>query len=61
MEHFDLAGKLRQLIDARRDYIQNMLMSGNLKDMETYKYLQGELRALDLVEEEIINHMKEAR
>jgi|GEM_PF-3235916 hypothetical protein len=61
MEHFDLAGKLRQLIDERRAYISNLLMAGNLKDMETYKYLQGELRALDLVEEEIINHMKEAR
>jgi len=61
MEHFDLAGKLRQLIDERRAYISNLLMAGNLKDMETYKYLQGELRALDLVEEEIINHMREAR
>jgi len=61
MEHFDLAGKLRQLIDERRAYISTLLMAGNLKDMETYKYLQGELRALDLVEEEIINHMKEAR
>tara|TARA_S200002703_G_scaffold56265_1_gene48872 strand:- start:3081 stop:3266 length:186 start_codon:yes stop_codon:yes gene_type:complete len=61
MEHFDLAGKLRQLIDERRAYISGLLMAGNLKDMETYKYLQGELRALDLVEEEIINHMKEAR
>lgn len=61
MEHFDLAGKLRQLIDERRAYISNLLMAGNLKDMETYKYLQGELRALDLVQEEIINHMKEAR
>ena len=61
MEHFDLAGRLRQLIDERRAYISNLLMAGNLKDMETYKYLQGELRALDLVEEEIINHMKEAR
>lgn len=61
MEHFDLAGKLRRIIDERRDYISKLLMAGNLKDMETYKYLQGELRALDLVEEEIVNHLKEAR
>jgi len=39
-----------------------MLMNGLLKDMEQYKFVQGELRALDFIEETIRDYLKkEAR
>ena len=35
------------------------LASGALTCMEQYKYIQGELKALSFIEEEIANHFKE--
>jgi len=49
-------------IRERRALINETLMNGLLKDMEQYKYLQGELRALDFIEETIRDYLKkEAR
>jgi hypothetical protein len=61
MDELDLQSKLQRIIRERRALIEETLMNGLLKDMEQYKYLQGELRALDLVRETIQDYLKEAR
>ena len=42
--------RLKRAIEERRAQISEMLMSGALKDIEHYKYLQGELAALYYIE-----------
>lgn len=61
MDELDLQSKIQRIIRERRALIEETLMNGLLKDMEQYKYLQGELRALDLVRETIQDYLKEAR
>ena len=46
MNDIDFLDKLKKLLEDREEQIQETLMSGGLKDMEHYKYLQGELSAL---------------
>ncbi len=61
MDELDLQSKIQLIIRERRALIEETLMNGLLKDMEQYKYLQGELRALDLIRETIQDYLKEAR
>ena len=62
MDDLDLQSRIDRTIRERRALIQEMLMSGLLKDMEQYKFVQGELRALDFVEETMKDYLKkEAR
>ena len=60
MDDIDLAGKIKRVIDDRRELIRGTLMGGVLKDMEHYKSLQGELVALNLIESEISQHFKDS-
>ena len=53
MDEIDLMAKIKRLIESREKQIQETLMSGGLKDIETYKYLQGELSALYYIANEI--------
>ena len=46
MNDIDFLDKLKKLLEDREKQIQETMMSGGLKDMEHYKYLQGELSAL---------------
>ncbi|HAI37023.1 MAG TPA: hypothetical protein DCM40_02225 [Maribacter sp.] len=46
MNDIDFLDKLKKLLEDRERQVQETLMSGGLKDMEHYKYLQGELSAL---------------
>ena len=59
MNDIDLAGKIKRVIEDRRELIIGTLMDGLLKDMEHYKSLQGELVALNLIEREISQHFKD--
>jgi|TARA_A100001037_G_scaffold303364_1_gene337166 hypothetical protein len=60
MDDIDLAGKIKRVIDDRRELIRGTLMDGLLKDIEHYKSLQGELVALNLIESEISQHFKDS-
>ena len=60
MNDIDLAGKIKRVIEDRRELIIGTLMDGVLKDMEHYKSLQGELVALNLIESEISQHFKDS-
>ena len=46
MDEIDLISKIKKSIEIRENQIKETLMSGGLKDIEHYKYLQGELSAL---------------
>ena len=46
MDEITLIDKIKRLLEQREKQIEETLMSGSLKDMEHYKYLQGELSAL---------------
>ena len=48
-----LIDQIKKKIELRESQIQETLMSGSLKDMEHYKYLQGELSALYYIANEI--------
>ena len=60
MDDIDLAGKIKRVIEDRRELIRGTLMDGLLKDIEHYKSLQGELVALNLIESEISQHFKDS-
>ena len=51
MDDIDLADKIKRVIEDRRGLIQTTLMDGLLTDIEHYKSLQGELTALNLIEQ----------
>jgi|TARA_R100001163_G_C4957384_1_gene122637 hypothetical protein len=53
MDEVYLLDKVKSIIDDREKQIQETLMSGGLKDMEHYKYLQGELNALYYIANEL--------
>jgi|TARA_R100001510_G_scaffold31273_1_gene27900 hypothetical protein len=59
MDDIQVIDLLKKKVDAREKQIQETFMSGGLKDMEHYKYLQGELNALYFVLDEISNIGKE--
>lgn len=59
MDDIDLGSRLKRVMGDRRKLIQEVLMDGMLKDIEHYKSLQGELTALNLVEETIREFYKE--
>ena len=59
MDDIEVIDFIKKKIDAREKQIQETFMSGGLKDMEHYKYLQGELNALYFVLDEISNIGKE--
>ena len=46
MDEIAVLDKIKKAISNREQQIQETLMSGGLKDIEHYKYLQGELSAL---------------
>ena len=53
MDEIQVLDKLKKAIEKREDQISETLMSGGLKDIEHYKYLQGELSALYYIANEI--------
>ena len=53
MDEIDLLDRVKKLIENRESQIQETLMPGGLKDIEHYKYLQGELSALYYIANEI--------
>ena len=55
MDDIEVIDFIKKKIDAREKQIQETFMSGGLKDMEHYKYLQGELNALYFVLDDISN------
>ena len=59
MDDIQVIDLIKKKVDAREKQIQETFMSGGLKDMEHYKYLQGELNALYFVLDEINNIGKE--
>ena len=59
MDEIQVIDFIKSKIGAREKQIQEIFMSGGLKDMEHYKYLQGELTALYFVLDEISNRGKE--
>ena len=59
MDDIEVIDFIKKKIDAREKQIQETFMSGGLKDMEHYKYLQGELNALYFVLDEISNIVKQ--
>ena len=59
MDDYSFYDKIRRLTESRRSQISETLMSGNLKDMEMYKFLQGELSALYYIESELKDLNKE--
>ena len=54
-----LIDQIKKKIELSESQIQETLMSGSLKDMEHYKYLQGELNALYFIANEISDLAKE--
>jgi len=59
MDDIALIDKIKRLVEAREKQIQETLMSGGLKDIEHYKYLQGELSALYYITNELQEHFKD--
>ena len=53
MDEIEVIDKIKRTISEREQQIQETLMSGGLKDIEHYKYLQGELSALYYIANEI--------
>jgi len=56
-----MGGKLKRVINARKDLIVETLTTNSLKDMQHYASLQGELVALNLIEEAIQEYYKELK
>ena len=53
MDEIVVLDKIKKAIETREDQIQETLMTGGLKDMEHYKYLQRELSSLYYIANEI--------
>lgn len=53
MDDIDLGSRLKRVMAERKELIREVMMDGMLKDIEHYKSLQGELTALNLVEQHI--------
>tara|TARA_B100001248_G_scaffold240648_1_gene206766 strand:- start:8108 stop:8290 length:183 start_codon:yes stop_codon:yes gene_type:complete len=59
MDEITLLDFVKRKIKDRETQIQETLMSGALKDIEHYKYLQGELSALYYITNELKEGFKE--
>ena len=59
MDEIAVLDKIKKAISNREQQIQETLMSGGLKDIEHYKYLQGELSALYYIANELSEINKE--
>ena len=57
-DEIEVIDALKKFISTRRSQISETMMSGGSKDMEHYKYLQGELSALYYMETELQNMFK---
>lgn len=53
MDEIQLLDAIKKVITNRESQVQETLMSGGLKDMEHYRYLQGELSALYYLQTEL--------
>tara|TARA_R100001594_G_scaffold86484_1_gene120916 strand:- start:314 stop:496 length:183 start_codon:yes stop_codon:yes gene_type:complete len=53
MDNLDVLDFIKKRLAEKREQISETLMSGSLKDMEHYKYLQGELSLIYYLEDEI--------
>lgn len=59
MDDIDLADKIRRVIEERQELIKTTMMDGLLRDIEHYRSLQGELTALNLIQQEISEYFKD--
>ena len=53
MDELTVLDFIKKRLSDRKNQIEETLMSGGLKDMEHYKYLQGELSVIYYLEDEI--------
>ena len=53
MDELAVLDFVKKRLTDRKNQIEETLMSGSLKDMEHYKYLQGELSVIYYLEDEI--------
>ncbi len=53
MDELAVLDFVKKRLSDRKTQIEETLMSGSLKDMEHYKYLQGELSVIYYLEDEI--------
>ena len=53
MDDITVIDLIKRRLSDKKKQIEEILMSGSLKDMEHYKYLQGELSALYYIANEI--------
>ena len=59
MDDIDLADKIRRVIEERQELIKTTMMDGLLRDIEHYRSLQGELTALNLIQQEVSEYFKD--
>mgnify|MGYP003109054474 CR=1 FL=1 len=59
MDDIDLADKIRRVIEERQELIKTTMMDGLLRDIEHYRSLQGELTALNLIQQEVSQYFKD--
>ena len=59
MDDITLAEKIKRVIEDRQSLIQTTMMDGMLKDIEHYRSLQGELTALNLIQQEVSHYFKD--
>ena len=59
MDDITLAEKIKRVIEDRQSFIQTTMMDGMLKDIEHYRSLQGELTALNLIQQEVSQYFKD--
>ena len=59
MDDITLAEKIKRVIEDRQSLIQTTMMDGKLKDIEHYRSLQGELTALNLIQQEVSQYFKD--
>ena len=59
MDDISLLDFVKRKVKDREEQISETLMSGSLKDIEHYKYLQGELSALYYITNELKDFYKE--
>jgi|TARA_E500000318_G_scaffold73900_1_gene68550 hypothetical protein len=59
MDDITLAEKIKRVIEDRQSLIQTTMMDGLLKDIEHYRSLQGELTALNLIQQEVSQYFKD--
>jgi|TARA_R110000796_G_scaffold36378_4_gene92720 hypothetical protein len=61
MDEYGLLDFIKRKVQERENQISETLMSGSLKDIEHYKYLQGELSALYYITNELKDFNKQAK